>query len=133
MKPYEHAKLSVKIFNAGVPEDYLPIHDFLDSSKAHFPDMRHRAILHSSFGIFIAEQVFGTNIRVVNHSKDPNDSSYYKLVSVRDIAEKHVLQDMGTIPTVQDYLQHLPMLDWLGGKKRDKIRIQLSEKTHFVD
>lgn len=50
MKPYLHAKNSVKSFG-GKLEDYLPIHDFLDESKAHFPDMRHRAMLHNSFGI----------------------------------------------------------------------------------
>jgi hypothetical protein len=111
MKPYQHAKKSAAYFG-GTPEDYMPIHDFLDSSKAHVPDMRHRAILHSSFGIFIAEKVFGTNI--VNSDN--------RLVSVRDIAEKHVIEDMGTIPTVQDYLKHLPMLDWLGGPARKSRR-----------
>lgn len=107
MKPFLHAKNSVKLFG-GKEEDYLPIHNFLDSSKAHFPDMRHRAILHSSFGIYIAEQVFGTYIWNSNDKK----------VQVRDIAENHVLEDMGFIPTVQDYLQHLPLLPWLGGKTR---------------
>jgi hypothetical protein len=107
MKPYLHGLNSVKKFG-GKAEDYQAIHDFLDSSKAHFPDMRHRALLHSSFGIFIAEQVFGTNIL----------NSDNRNVSVRDIAEHHILEDMGTIPTVQDYLQHLPMLNWLGGKAR---------------
>jgi hypothetical protein len=107
MKPWKHAQVSVKKFG-GKPEDYLKIHDFFDSSKAHFPDMRHRALLHSSFGIFIVESVFGTNIM----------NSDGKLVSVRDIGEQHVIDDMGTIPTVQDYLIHLPLLSWLGGKKR---------------
>jgi hypothetical protein len=119
MKPYQHAKITVKSFG-GIPEDYMEIHDFLDSSKAHFPDMRHRALLHSSFGIFLCERVFGTNIT----------NSDNRLVSVRDIAEKHVIEDMGTIPTVQDYLQHLPMLDWLGGPSRPRRRsIDLTESV----
>ena len=122
MKPYEHAKLSVRKWG-GIPEDYMEVHDFLDSSKAHFPDMRHRAMLHNSFGIYIAERVFGTNI--------PLSGGGY--ASTRDVAENHILQDMGTIPTVQDYLQYLPMLDWLGGRKREKVVIRLSEKTTFVD
>ena len=84
MKPYIHAKNSAKAFG-GAPEDYLPIHDFLDSSKAHFPDMRHPALLHSSFGIYIAERVFGPYIT----------NSEGKKVQVRDIAEKHVIEDMG--------------------------------------
>lgn len=109
MKPLIHADNSVKKWG-GIVEDYIPVHDFLDSSKAHFPDMRHRALLHSSFGIYIAERVFGTYI--INRDG--------LRISVRDIAELHVLEDMGTIPTVQDYLQHLPSLDWLGGKPREK-------------
>lgn len=111
MKPYLHGLVSVKKWK-GKPEDYQAIHDFIDSSKAHFPDMRHRALLHSSFGIYICEQVFGTNIT----------NSDGRLVSVRDIAEQHVIDDMGRIPTVQDYLQHMKMYDWLGGPKRRRTR-----------
>lgn len=107
MKPYIHAQNSVRAFGGSVT-DYLPIHDFLDSSKAHVPDMRHRAILHSSFGIYIAEQVFG---HAVTNSEG-------RVVQVRDIAEKHIIEDMGRIPTVQDYLVGMPFYDWLGGPKR---------------
>lgn len=107
MKPYEHALVSVKKWK-GKPEDYLPIHDFIDSTKAHHADMRHRALLHSSWGIYIVEQIFGTNIT----------NSDERLISVRDIAERHVLDDMGRIPSVQDYLAGMPFYDWLGGPKR---------------
>lgn len=107
MKPYLHSLASVKTFG-GRPEDYQAIHDWFDQVKSAVPDMRHRAILHSSFGIYICEQVFGINI----------ENSDGRLVSVRDIGEHHVIQDLGTIPTVSDYLDHLPMLDWLGGPKR---------------
>jgi hypothetical protein len=112
MKPYLHGKVSVNKWG-GKEEDYQSIHDWLDQTKSHFPDMRHRAILHSSFGIFLCEQVFGINIK----------NSDGRLVSVRDIAEQHVIDDIGRIPTVQDYLQHMPMYDWLGGKKSEKIKI----------
>lgn len=114
MKPWIHAENSVKKFG-GIPEDYLEIHDFLDSSKAHVPDMRHRAILHSSFGIFITEKVFGT-YRINNDRK---------VVQVRDIAEHHIIEDMGRIPTVQDYLEGMPFYDWLGGPKKVKRFINL--------
>ena len=109
MKPYLHGLVSVKKWG-GKPEDYQAVHDFLDSSKACHPDMRHRAILHSSFGCFIAEKVFGVNIT----------NSDGKLVSVRDIAEQHIIDDMGTIPTVSDYLNEMPLYDWLGGRKKEK-------------
>lgn len=77
--------------------------------------MRHRAILHNSLGIYIAERVFGHNIL--------NEDG--KLVSVRDIAEKHILEDMGTIPTVSKYLDGMPMYEWLGGTKKEKQKFKL--------
>lgn len=112
MKPLIHAENSVKKWG-GVVEDYLEIHNFLDQTKAHFPDMRHRAILHNSFGIQLGEQVFG--VYITNQAG--------RKVSVRDVLEGHVIDDMGTIPTLQDYLQHLPMLPWLGGAKREKRKV----------
>lgn len=118
MKPYIHAQRSVRRWG-GVEEDYQEIHDFLDSSKAHFPDMRHRAMLHNSFGIYIAEKIFGTYIM---NSED-------KKVQVRDIAEGHVIEDMGRIPTVQDYLEGMPMYDWLGGPKRERTGFLSFEDT----
>lgn len=119
MKPYLHGKVSAKRFG-GKPEDYQKIHDLLDSSKAFVPDMRHRIFLHSSWGVFLCEQFFGTFI----------ENSDGKKVQVRDIAEQHIIDDMGCIPTPQDYLDGinpldknkrasgLPMLEWLGGPKR---------------
>lgn len=114
MKPYLHAQKTVRKYG-GEPEDYLPIHDFLDSSKQNFPDMRHRAMLHNSFGIYIAERVFGTFI--VN--------SENKKVQVRDVAEMHIIEDMGRIPTVGDYLRGMPMYDWLGGRPKTMRKIKL--------
>lgn len=107
MKPYLHGLVSVKKWG-GKPEDYQEIHDFLDSPKAAHPDMRHRAILHNSMGCFIAERVFGINIT----------NSDGRIVSVRDICEQHIIDDMGTIPTLSDYLDEMPFYDWLGGKKK---------------
>ncbi len=106
MKPYLHGKVSVKKWG-GKPEDYMPIHDFLDSSKAHHADMRHRAMFHNSMGPYLCERIFGTNLT----------NSDGKLVSVRDVAEQHIIDDMGRIPSVTEYLDGMPMYDWLGGKK----------------
>lgn len=107
MKPIYHANISVKKHGGSV-EDYLPIHDFMDSSKACLPDVRHRAILHSSFGIFIAEKVFGHTIT----------NSDGKIVCVRDITEEHILEDLGSIPTVERWLTELPIADWMLGTER---------------
>lgn len=117
MKPYLHARSSASKYG-GKPEDYLKIHDWFDQTKAHHADVRHRAILHSSFGIFLCEQVFGTNI--INSSG--------KEVSVRDIGEQHVLEDLGTIPSVGDYLKNMQLQPWMGGPSK-KIRKDIEEKT----
>jgi hypothetical protein len=114
MKPYLHAKSSAKKFG-GKPEDYLAIHDWFDSAKAALADVRHRAILHSAFGIYLAEQVFGHNLT----------NSDGKEVSVRDVGEQHVLEDLGRIPSVQDWLQGLEIQGWMGPDRARKSKVVL--------
>ena len=88
-------------------EDYFPIHDFIDGTKAAMPDVRHRALLHNSFGIFMVERVFGHYIT----NTDGRD------VPVREIAERHIIEDLGFIPTPQDWLKciSLKAVPWAGG------------------
>lgn len=107
MKPLLHANLSVKKYG-GTVEDYLDIHNFIDSSKACMPDIRHRAILHSAFGCYIVEQVFG----VYRTNEDG------KRYSTRDIAEEHIIQDLGFIPTVEQYLNNMTIQPWMSGTER---------------
>lgn len=104
MKPLIHAKISVKR-HGGHVDDYIPIHNFIDSSKACMPDVRHRALLHSSFGCFLAEQIFGTYIT----------NSDNKMVSVRDLAEEHIIEDLGFLPTVEKWLGTMPIELWMSG------------------
>jgi hypothetical protein len=59
--PYYHAVSSARRFG-GTPEDYLAVHQFFDQTKAHLADCRHRLVLHNSFGIFLAEQLFGVTM-----------------------------------------------------------------------
>ena len=42
MKPLLHANISVKA-HGGHVDDYLPIHNFIDSTKSAHPDELHRA------------------------------------------------------------------------------------------
>jgi len=114
MKPFIHAKSSAAKFG-GSPSDYLDIHDYMDSSKAHVADVRHRCIFHSTLGCYIVEDVFGTTRR----------NSEGREYSTRDIAEQHILEDLGTIPSLQSYFDHMEIADWMGGPKR-KLRKVLS-------
>ena len=116
MKPLDHAKSSVRRWG-GIVEDYIDIHEWIDSSKAHVPDMRHRAMFHHSFGIYLVQEKFGV---ILNLSSN-------RTISVRDVAEQHVIEDMGRIPTVEDYLRGMPIYEWLGGQPKRKVVIPLMD------
>lgn len=115
MKPIKHAKTSARKYG-GHPEDYLDIHQFMDSSKASIPDVRHRAILHSSFGCFIVEQMFGVE----------RTNSEGKQYCPRDIAEDHCIEDLGFIPTVDRWFQNFKAEQWMGGPGK-KSRFNVDE------
>ena len=104
-KPYLHAVSSAKRFG-GTPEDYIEIHNLMDSSKGAIADNRHRALTHTSWFLStILERVFGVTLK----------NSDGKVVSVRDIGEQHVLEDFGGkyIPSAQDYLGEMEFKDWM--------------------
>jgi hypothetical protein len=107
MKPYLHSKSSAKRYG-GVAADYSDIHDFMDSTKSALADVRHRAILHSAFGCFIVEKIFGAT-RVNSESKT---------YSTRDVAEDHVIEDLGFIPTMDKWFANLPIEEWMGGPRK---------------
>jgi hypothetical protein len=107
MKPMVHAMSSARKWG-GSPEDYMPIHNLMDSSKSAIADSRHRALTHNTW--FIGpdgplEKIFGYEIT----------NSDGRKVSVRDIGEQHVLEDFGGkfIPSAQDYLQEIEMKEWM--------------------
>jgi hypothetical protein len=104
--PIRHAESSARKFG-GKPEDYLGIHRWFDESKAYFPDFRHRALRHHTTGIFLAEQLFGVSIF----------NSEGKIVPVRYLGEQHVREDLGRIPTLQDWLVNLKPVPWMYGRK----------------
>ena len=106
-KPYIHAKSSVKKYGGEI-EDYLPIHDLMDNSKSAIPDYRHRALTHNAWFLFILEKIFGHTITNCDG----------KEVSVRDIGEDHVVEDLGFLPSAQDYLRHMTIEGWMENGKR---------------
>lgn len=71
-------------------------------------DVRHRAVFHSAFGIFIVERVFGTT----------RTNSIGKVYSVRDIAEQHVQEDLGFIPSLEQWFKNMPIEDWMMGRNK---------------
>jgi hypothetical protein len=104
MKSFLHARVHAKKYG-GVPDDYVDIDDFIDSSKQAVADVRHRAILHSAFGAFIVERVFG-------RTRVNSDGKTY---SPRDVAEDHIQQDLGFIPSMEQYLNNMTIQTWMSG------------------
>lgn len=82
-------------------EEYMPFHEWFDSTKAHCADGRHRLLLHNSWGIFMLAEKFGALYT----------NSEGKKVAVRDIGEDHVLQDFGRIPSLGEILQMFSIRD----------------------
>jgi hypothetical protein len=105
-KPFFHAKSSAKKYG-GTWEDYMAIHEFMDSSKAAVADNRHRALTHNSWFIgTVLPRVFG---EVYFRESDG------KPVQTRDIGEQHILEDfkMRFIPTAQDFIENMEFKDWM--------------------
>lgn len=138
-KPFIHAQIQSKKFG-GIPEDYIEINQFMDSSKAAVSDNRHRIFFHSAFGIFTVEKLFGHDYKKLQCLKEKYNLSdealaeieQYadhvrtnevnciknnngKLVSVRDVAENHVLVDYANkfIPTAQDFIEQMNYEPWM--------------------
>ena len=104
-KPWIHALSSARKFG-GIPEDYIEMHNLLDSSKGAIADNRHRSLTHNSWFLsVILEKIFGVVIK--NSGGDD--------VSVRDVGEQHVLEDYGGkfIPSAQDFLAEMEYREWM--------------------
>lgn len=86
MQPFVHAQASARGTGRSWQED-LPIHEFMDLAKHACPDLRHRLVLHNAdLGPELAAMAF----------PDRSDA--------RSIAQQHVRQDVGWLPTLSDWL-----------------------------
>lgn len=102
MHPHHHAVSSARKFG-GVPEDYIEIHSWFDASKQYMADYRHRALRHHAQGIFECEEKFGVTI--------VNSQGHH--VPTRAIGEQHVSEDLGWIPSLQDWFKNIQASDWM--------------------
>lgn len=96
MTPWKHAESTAKKWG-GVPADYVQLHDWFDETKQFTGDWTHRAMRHHSAGIQWAIEKFG---HTVKNSKGQE-------IPTKMIAEQHVIEDCGFIPTPADYLNKL--------------------------
>ena len=111
MNPRKHAISSVKQFKGKI-EDYLPIHELLDDTKGVMNNHTNRFCTHNMWFCYkIIPLVFGYNI--IN--------SDGKEIDTVDIALRHVAEDFKFkfIPTVQDFLKHMEVQDWMKNAIKD--------------
>jgi len=111
MTPVKHAESTARKWG-GKWEDYVAIHDWFDETKVYTGDWTHRALRHHSAGIQWAVEKFGH--AVVNSSN--------QTIPVKLIAEQHLMEDCGFIPTPKDYL--LPL-----AKNPEKWMLSVGKKS----
>lgn len=92
MTPWNHAVSSAKN-HGGRAEDYIELHNWFDCTKQYTGDWGHRMLRHHSAGVEWAIQHFG---HVIINSDN-------KEIPTKIIAEQHVYEDCGFIPTVKDW------------------------------
>ncbi len=68
-------------------------------------------------GIFLLEKLFGVSI--VN--------SDGKQIPVRYVGEQHVKEDLGRIPTAQDWLLQIKPQRWMYGQRLDEEMLTINE------
>ncbi len=100
MNTLVHSQLSVHNFGGEV-KDYFEIHKFIDSSKLFFFNIKHRSILHHTFGVHLCTTIFGDTLK----------NSEGDLVLVRDVAIEHIKEDLnGRIPILKEWFEDNPKL-----------------------
>lgn len=140
--PYHHALSSVKKWG-GMVEDYIELHTWFDQSKEHLAAPQHRALRHHTQGIFESEHYFGRTIPLSTCAKCgirkdehvtpwrgspvPVECTEFKAkqIPTRWIGEQHVIEDLGFIPTVADWFEHIEMQPWMAMRAR-KLSKELS-------
>ncbi|MEU9258997.1 hypothetical protein AB0D68_10985 [Streptomyces sp. NPDC048212] len=114
MNSWNHAQSAAKKWG-GSPEDYLPIEEYIDASKKVLGDVRHRSLLHHTFGVWVVQDVFGSTISVTK------SSGRVVQVPTRLIAERHIIEDLGWLPSPADYLKNTPVEKWMSGSQRKEV------------
>ncbi len=113
---FYHATSSVNAFG-GVPEDYLEIHAWFDRGRAGTSSILHRFLSHHTQGIADAVEHFGKTITISTGRQVPTSL----------IGEQHIQEDLGFVPTMDDFIQMMVAPRW--SSKRAKL---LHSRLHQV-
>jgi len=81
-------------------------------------DVRHRALRHHSEGIFLCEKLFGVSLA----NRDGREAP------VRFIGEQHVVENLGRIPSLSEWLRELPIKAWMGPRSKLELTIECNDQ-----
>lgn len=92
----------------GSAEDYAKVHRFMDLADVYAgDDPAARLVTHHAFGCFLAEAALGLTLT----NGDGRE------VHVRDVAERHVINELNCIPDLGEWLAVLPCAPWMAGAR----------------
>lgn len=123
MNSWHHAQSAAKKWG-GTPDQYLDVEEFIDSSKSVIGDVRHRSVYHHTLGIYLCQRIFGDTLTIEREHGAIQ-------IPVRLVAERHVLEDLGWIPSPADYINGMPVKAWMSGSQRKEVPLShlLGEKV----
>jgi hypothetical protein len=110
---WNHAQSAARKWG-GCPDDYIAIEEFIDSSKKIIGDVRHRSLYHHTTGVWLCQEVFGRTIAVAHKHGTVE-------IPVRLVAERHILEDLGWLPSPADYIAGMPISPWMSGAQRKEL------------
>ena len=77
---------------------------------------------HHTAGVWLCQEIFGRTITVGERGIQ---------VPVRLIAERHILEDLGWLPSPKDYIDAMTLRTWMSGAQRKELPLShlLGERT----
>ena len=96
-----HSVSSVNAFG-GAPEDYHELHRWMDRGRAGTDKLLHRMLAHHTQGIQDAIALFGDTITNSNGRQVPTSL----------LASRHIVEDLGFVPTLDHYIELLHCPRW---------------------
>lgn len=115
MNSWNHAVSAARKWG-GEADHYIAVEEFIDSSKEILGDVRHRSMYHHTAGAWLCQRIFGRTITVPK----ANGHGWVE-VPVRLIAERHVIEDLGWLPSPADYIAGMPIAAWMSGSQRKEL------------
>jgi len=116
MKPLQHARITAHRFG-GKWQDWIAIHDWIDRSKAIFPSMQHRMLLHSDFGEWLAIRIHGEKIWAEDRT----------FISTRDLFRDHQMEDLGRVVILAEWLREIDAVYWTRRRRPPRQLEQITE------